>query len=105
VRAIKSRRCDQGDQICSWKNRPKCSPKPYFVKIDASTLQLNKVSPQKCGLLLQLPCNCPKQTINHLAKSRPIWSPWRCQRQTFHPSFRISTYLLPNACPTTSRLS
>jgi hypothetical protein len=32
---------------------------------------------QKCALLLQFSNHCPKLTITHGTKIRPIWSPWR----------------------------
>jgi hypothetical protein len=56
-----------------WKNRPKCSPSIFFVKINIKHFRLKKVA-QQFEPNLSFSRNCPKKTIAHCAKIRPIWS-------------------------------
>jgi hypothetical protein len=73
---------NQGNKMSLWKHRPKSSL-TFFVKI--YTFYSGKSSP-KVRLLLTFSKNGPKWTIAHVAKIRPIWSPW----------FKIKLLINPN---------
>jgi hypothetical protein len=66
---------DQGDQMSSWKNRPKRSP-AYTSLNFIRNLKRGKKQLEIVLLLLNFAQNCPKKTITQWAKIRPICSPW-----------------------------
>jgi hypothetical protein len=83
----------QGDQISFWKYRPKCSPTHFLSKLTRNFYRGIK-KPKNQGYFKLLSQKCPKLTIAHWAKIRPIWSHWL--PFTFLASFRAARWFVFN---------